>query len=268
MHDLIQFLIRHGYAVLFVAVFAEQTGFPLPAAAALLAAGALAGEGRFSLPLALLVAVLASLLADSIWYDLGRRRGFGVLRVICRISLNADTCVGHAKDFFIRYGPRVLLFAKFVPGLSAVATPMAGLLRMNPRRFLLLDGAGAALWAGTYCVLGFVFHRQIEEIAALAARTGASLLAALVVLFAVYLAWKWIQRRSYVRQLRSQRVSPEDLHSRLLAGEVLTVIDLRHAVEFLSEGAKVPGALHIPPEDLDNRHQEIPRDRDIILYCT
>ncbi|MEO7652387.1 MAG: VTT domain-containing protein [Bryobacteraceae bacterium] len=268
MSEILEFLIRHGYVVLFAAVWLEQTGFPVPAVPVLLGIGALAGEGRFSIPLALLLATAASLLADAVWYELGRRRGFGVLRVICRISLNTDSCVNRTQDIFMRYGPRALLVAKFLPGLSTVAPPMAGLLRMSPARFALLDGAGALLWAGAYCLLGYAFRHQIEGVALFVSHMGVWFLIAAGAAATLYLVWKSYQRQVYLRDLRMNRVFPEDLQKRLLNGEQIAVVDLRHSAEFLREGAKIPGAIHIPPEDLDNRHMEIPRDRDVVAYCT
>ena len=268
MNDVIQFLIRHGYIVLYVAVWLEQTGFPVPAVPVLLGIGALAGEGRFSIPLALLIAVVASLMADAVWYELGRRRGFGVLRVICRISLNTDTCVNRTQDIFIRYGPRALVIAKFLPGLSTVAPPMAGLLRMRPSRFILLDGAGALLWSGVYVLLGYAFRLQLEGVAKFVSHMGASFLLAAGLATGLYLGWKSYQRHLVLRDLRMNRIYPEELQQRLASGEPIAIVDLRHSSQFTIDGAKIPGALHIPPEDLENRQMEIPRDRDVVVYCT
>src|SRR5205807_7970046 len=137
-----EFLIRHGYALLFFVVFLEQAGLPVASVPVLLGIGALATEGRFSVIAALLLAMLASMTADLSWYELGRRRGYGVLRVLCRISIEPDTCVKRTTGAFHRHGPGTVVVAKFIPGLGAIATPMAGLLRMSRTRFLLLDGAG------------------------------------------------------------------------------------------------------------------------------
>jgi membrane protein DedA with SNARE-associated domain len=249
-------------------VFLEQIGFPVPAVPVLLGIGALAGEGRFSLPGILLIAVTASLFADAVWYEAGRRRGYGVLRVICRISLNAETCVDRTKDIFVRYGQGALVLAKFIPGLSTLAPPMAGMLRMKPLRFVLLDGAGALSWAAAYCLLGFVFGEELERIAALTSNLGSSFL--VVVAFAVflYLLWRWLQRQGIVGRLGMERISPVELAQRMQDGEKFSIVDLRHFSDLAVQGVKLPGALHIPPEDLDNRYREIPSDRDIVLYCT
>src|SRR6202795_1674680 len=147
MHQTIEFVLRHGYAILFAWVFAEQIGLPVPAMPMLLAMGALAGSGDFSFPAAMLLAVSACLTGDTIWFWLGRRRGYSILSLLCRISLEPDSCVRRTNDVFARYGSGAVVFAKFIPGLSTVAPPLAGLTHMPIWRFLLADGAGAILWA-------------------------------------------------------------------------------------------------------------------------
>src|SRR5438034_876675 len=167
MNEVLQFLIQHGYAILFGVVFLEQAGLPVASVPVLLGIGALSAEGRFSIAVALLLALLASLMADLFWYELGRRRGYGVLRVLCRISIEPESCVKGATTAFHRHGPRTLVVAKFVPGLGALATPMAGLMGMSPTRFVLLDSVGVALWASLYLALGVVFRSQLEAVAAI-----------------------------------------------------------------------------------------------------
>ena len=268
MTEIIQFLIRHGYLLLFGVVFVEQAGLPVASVPLLLGIGALSADGRFSFTVALLVALAASLPADVVWYEMGRRKGYRVLRLLCRISLEPDTCVQSATGVFSRYGMGTLVLAKFIPGMGVVTTPMAGMLGMRPARFLLLDGAGATLWASLYLALGVVFRRELEDVARVVARTGVSLAVVLICAVGGYLGWKWLGRRRYVRKLAMARITPEALWRRIEAGEEVTILDLRHASEIDSSGAKVPGALLFPPEQLETRHHEVPRDRDIVLYCT
>jgi len=268
MDDALQYLIRHGYAILFVGVFLEQAGLPVPAVPLLLGVGALSADGLFTIATALLVALSASLPADAVWFELGRRRGYGVLRVLCRISLEAETCVTRTTGVFHRYGPKTLLVSKFVPGLNTVAPPLAGMMNMTAPRFLLLDGLGAMVWAGAYLGLGFVFRNELERIAAIIANTGASLAAVIVCGFCCYLAWKWFDRRRYLRRLNMARILPEELWRRIQAGEDIAILDLRHRPEIEEQGAVLPGAIHFPPAELEERHHEIPRDRDIALYCS
>src|SRR5437763_1372366 len=205
MNEVLQFLIRHGYAILFGVVFLEQAGLPIAAVPVLLGVGALSAEGRFSLAAALPLALLASLTADFAWYELGRRRGYGVLRVLCRISIEAESCVNRATRAFRSRGQSTLVVAKFIPGLGAIATPMAGLMGMSRRRFLLLDGAGVTLWASLYLVLGVVFRTELERIAAIVARAGTSMVAVLISVMVGYFAWKWLDRRHYIRRLAMAR---------------------------------------------------------------
>lgn len=263
-----QFLLRHGYSVLFVFVFVEQLGVPVPALPILLAIGALVGRGEFSLAVALVVAVLAALLSDLIWYELGRRRGLAILNLICRISLEPDSCVRRTEGIFARLGARALLFSKFVPGLSTAAPPLAGVFHMRLSRFLIWDSAGALLWAGAGIAAGYLFRAQLEQIATLALRLGSWLVLLMGGALGAYIAWKYAHRRRFLRQLRIARIAPQELMQKLQAGENVVVVDLRHLIDIEADNLKVPGALHLLPEELELRHQEIPRDRDIVLYCT
>jgi len=234
----------------------------------LLGVGALSADGRFSFSAALLVTLAACLPADAIWYQLGRRKGYKVLRVLCFISLEPESCVERTTGSFTRYGMGTLVVSKFVPGLSAVATPMAGLMKMRPSQFLLLDALGAALWGGFYLTLGVIFRSELERIVFIVARTGASLAAVLISTIGGYFAWKWIGRRRYLRRLDMARITPEQLRLRMESGEAFAILDLRHPSEVDADGGALPGALRFPPEELESRHHEVPRDRDIVLYCT
>ena len=160
------------------------------------------------------------------------------------------------------------LLAKFIPGLNTAAPPLAGMFRMRLSRFLLFDSAGALLWAGTFCGTGYLFSAQLERIARSASRLGAWLAVLLAGALAAYIAWKYLQRHRFIRQLRTARVTPEELMRKLEAGEEIVVVDLRHSFEFEADNVKIPGSLHMLPEELNHRHTEIPRDREVVLYCT
>lgn len=265
MHQSMEFLLRHGYPLLFAMVLAEQLGAPIPAMPVLLAMGALIGTGKYSWAGALSLSVAAALAADGAWYLLGRRKGSPVLKWLCRISLEPDSCVSSTRYWFKRLGGWALVIAKFVPGLSTVAPPMAGLSRMPWWKFLGADGLGGFLWAAVFLGLGHVFRAQLEDVAAYAARLGGWLIVVLGAALAGWIGWKYFQRRKFIRSLRVARIQPEDLKQRL--NEVV-ILDLRTAEEFASEGAKIPGALWFDRKELETRHVEIPRDRDVILYCT
>jgi membrane protein DedA with SNARE-associated domain len=258
MNEVIQFLILHGYTVLFIWVLTEQIGLPVPAAPLLLAAGVLAGGGLLNFTLVCILAVLASLISDFFWYQIGRYKGEAVLSLLCRISLN--------PDLFYHYGARSLLLAKFVPGLSTVAPPLAGAFRMNWIRFLFYDGLGAFFWAGSFLGLGYLFSNQIEEVAGYAARLGTSLAGLVSGSLAAYILWKYEQRQRFLRRLRIARVTPEELKQKLDAGEEVMVLDVRHPFEFAADPRTIPGAFYLPLEDLDKEHSRIPRDRDVFIY--
>jgi len=262
------FLMRNGYAVLFGIVLLEQAGLPLPALPILLAMGALVAAGHFNAAAVLLVVVAASLVADLVWFVLGRRHGARMLALLCRISLEPDSCVRRTENGLAAGGARTLLFAKFLPGLSTVAPPVAGMLRMRLGHFLLWDVAGVLIWAGSYLALGYAFSSQLERVAELAMGLGSRLVALVVAGLAAYVSWKYAQRRRFIRQLAIARITPEELQRRLDAGEDIVVVDLRHSLEFEADPATVPGAIHVLPDELDARHAEIPRDREVVLYCT
>jgi len=265
---MIQFLVRHGYVLLFVWVLAEQIGLPLPAEPLLLAAGALANSTRLNIVTLTGLAVLAAVIADFVWFEIGRRRGSKVLRLICRISLEPDSCVRRTETIFARYGARSLLVAKFIPGLASVAPPLAGIFRMSSFRFLLFDSLGALIWVATFVGLGYLFSNQLERVAFFALRLGTSLTVILAGGLAAFIGWKYLRRRRFMRQLRIARITPEELKKKLDSREDVVIVDLRHSIDFEAEPFTIPGAVHLTAEEFEQHHQKIPRDRDVILYCT
>jgi membrane protein DedA with SNARE-associated domain/rhodanese-related sulfurtransferase len=267
MDDVTQFLVRHGGLVLFVTVFAEQVGLPIPAVPVLLAAGALAGAGKMNLAFAVVLGVTACLLGDLLWYYLGRHRGAQVLTVLCRISLEPDSCVRRTENFFVRHGTRSLVLAKFIPGLSTVTPALAGLFKVSVGRFLLYNGLGALLWTAAFIAPGYLFSNQLEWVAAQAAGLGSSLVVLIVGVLALYIAYKYIHRQLLLRELRIARITPDELKHLLDAGHEPVIVDLRQPLDRQANPYSVPGALWMAVEDLERRHHEIPRDRDVILYC-
>lgn len=272
MDQLVQHAVEaaqtHGYLLLFAFVFAEQIGLPLPALPVLLAVGAFAGQGELSFTGALGAAVAASVLSDLCWYELGRHRGRSILNLLCRISLEPDSCVRNTEETFARRGASTLLYAKFVPGLNTAAPPLAGLFRLPLPRFLAWTTAGAAAWAGLLLGVGWVFSDQLEEVIEWAQRAGGAAVGLALGLLALYLLVKYLQRRRFLAELRIARITPEELQRRIAGGEEVVVVDLRHALETEVDPATLPGALRLTPEEIEARHGEIPRDREIVLYCT
>ena len=260
------FIERHGYAFLFFWVLAEQGAIPLPSIPLLVAAGALVRLGRLQMLVAIACCVGAALIADTFWFQLGRRRGRGVLRFLCRVALEPDSCVRWTENAFLKYGLNSLLVSKFVPGLNTVSSPLAGSSGAPYWRFLVYDSAGAVIWSAAYLTLGFIFSEQLESVVGYASRMGSSLLGLIVGLSALWICWKFTQRRRFLNRVNVARITPEELRDRLEAGEDLLIVDLRTQLDGTS-GA-IPGAVRISAEDLKSGAQAIPRDRDVILFCS
>lgn len=269
MEDMVQFLAHHGYVVLFAWVLAEQIGLPLPAAPVLLAAGALAGRGFFHLSATLTVAVCACLLSDLFWFRVGQRGGSKVLSFVCRISLEPDSCVRRTNNLIGKYGPKGLLVTKFIPGMTALAAPLAGSGGISLPRFVVFDLLGSFLWSGSFLGMGYLFRGQLEGLASLLGHFKWVLgLVLLLVIPVGYLVFKYRERQKFIREVWTERITPEEVLKRIDAGEAVTVVDLRHRLDFLPDPRVLPNAIRILPEELDQRYQEIPREHEVVLYCT
>ncbi|MBV6431996.1 MAG: hypothetical protein IANPNBLG_02130 [Bryobacteraceae bacterium] len=266
MREILGFVANHGYLVLFLWVLAEQGAFPIPSAPLLLAAGALIRSELLHPVAAVASCVAAALLVDSAWFYIGRLRGRRVLRLLCRLSIEPDSCVRQTENAFLRHGLKSLLISKFVPGLNAVAAPMAGNSGVGIWRFLAYDSLGTAIWSASYMSAGYLLSSQLDEAAEYASRTGSGLLLLVLGFFGAWIGWKILRRRAFLRKIEVARISPEELRRRLEAGEDLFIVDLRgESAEGISG---IPGALRLPPAELLSRRREIPEDREIILFCS
>jgi len=268
MQEFLQGLSQYGYGLLFLFVLAEQVGLPLPAIPVLLGVGALAGEGRLSLGWAVVVAVVGAAASDLLWYGLGRYRGRPALHLVCRVTLEPDFCVRRAQDVFLRHGLRALLLAKFVPGLSTVAPPLAGLLRVPLFVFLRWDAAGAVLWAGVWMGAGYLLREQLGLLAVFAARFAVASAIVLAAGLAAYVVGAWARRRRFLRQHRMNRISTSELSQMIASGKKVLIADLRHSLDLGIEPVKIPGAVQMLPEELMRRHGEITTAGDVVLYCS
>jgi len=266
--EITQFLIRHGYSVIFFWVLAEQAGIPVPSLPLLLSAGALSAEGKVSFHVLLLLTFCGAFLSDLTWYQLGRTRGGKILSLLCRISLEPDSCVKNTENLFIKRGANSLLVSKFLPGLNTVAQPMAGIVRLSWLKFLCYDVVGTMFWAGSILLTGRIFHHQVEDVLALLRRSGASMLAVVFLAAIGWISFKYIQRRRFIRKLRVSRIPPEKLKEEIDKGQPVVIVDLRNEFALDDDAVQIPGALRFTPEELELRHDEIPRDREIIVYCT
>ena len=261
-------LLTYGYLLLYSWVLVEQLGIPLPATPILLAAGALSAEGQISFSLALSSGVFAALSADISWFLIGRRYGHHVLRVLCKLSMEPTICVRRTQDSFGRRREVTLMIAKFVPGLATLAPPVAGQNGMSIGRFLLFDGIGATAWVAALLTIGRLFGDALKRDPSLLNWAGRFSGALVLLAVLIFFAGRVIRRRMVLKGLVAARLEPQELKKQLDAGEPVYIVDLRHPLELLPDPFTLPGALHISPEALAQRHGEIPRDRDIVLFCT
>jgi len=267
MDDVFALLARWGYVILAVFVVAEQVPLPVPAVPVLLGIGVLSADGRMSIVTAVAIACAAAVPIDLLWRRLGAVRGIRALRFMCRLSLEPASCLRRTETLFEQYGSRVLLIAKFVPGLTALAPALAGLVKVPLARFLAFDIAGVVLWAGTWMSLGYLFSRTLEFVLAQVSRAG-SLLEALAAGFMIYVLLKVILRQRFRRQLQTARITASDLKSMLDRGEDVWIADLRSALAVKASPYTIPGARWIAAETIARALAEIPRDREIVLVCT
>jgi membrane protein DedA with SNARE-associated domain/rhodanese-related sulfurtransferase len=268
MNKTIELLIHHGATVVFVAVFIDQMGIPLPAVPWLVAAGALAAEGKINWAVALIAAIFGSLLADLIWFYLGRHRGQRVLNLLCRISLEPDSCVRRTENFYSRYGMAGVVVAKFIPGLSTIAPPLAGNSGVSTSRFIMFDGLSSLLYGGSFILLGVLFSHQLEQIIDALAGLGRDAFGVVAGFALLYISYKYFRRRRLLNDLRMARITVDELHQKQKSGEKPVILDLRSPIELEQNPSLIYGAVHMTMEEIQLRQQEIPRDREIILYCS
>jgi membrane protein DedA with SNARE-associated domain/rhodanese-related sulfurtransferase len=272
MREMAEFLAKHGYWLLFAAVLGRQACLPVPANLLLLAAGALAGLGRLSLPGILAFSVIAFLLTDLTWYGAGRRWGSRTSHFFCGAAQDPRSCVDKIGRAFSRYGVKLLLVSKFIIGLDAVAAPMSGISRISLPRFLVFDAIGAILWSSTYTALGYFFSDQLDRVAAYTAQTGKLVVLVGVVGLGVLIVFKLVQRYRFLGEFRLARITPENLRDKLPTAEKLLILDLQGGAKHTQGLKAIPGAVRIDPEELcryirQYRGADRRTDREVILYC-
>jgi membrane protein DedA with SNARE-associated domain/rhodanese-related sulfurtransferase len=260
-------LREYGVLLVFANVLLQQLGAPVPAFPTMVLAGALSVTGVLSAPAALAAAILASLVADTAWYAAGIRYGRSVLSTLCRISLSPDSCVRQSEDRLARWGPWGLVIGKFVPGLSTMAPPVAGLVGLSLRTFAVASTAAAALYFGLGLALGMVFHNQVNEILAAAARHAPLAGLVLAVLLAAYVGYRWLRRVQFRRRLHIARVSVEDVRQRIEAGAAPVILDVRSAVARAREPG-IDDAIAVDAGQLAATRLPFPPDREIVVYCS
>jgi membrane protein DedA with SNARE-associated domain/rhodanese-related sulfurtransferase len=243
-------------------------GLPLPAVPTLVIAGALAADGTLSLPAILGAAFVASMLGDGLWYAGGRIYGKRIMKFLCRISISPDSCVSQTEAHFERWGVGLLVFSKFIPGLSTITPPLAGAARMGWVRFGIFNGIGVVLWAGAGIGAGVALHSQVDWLLARLQDMGTLALALTAGLLAAYIGFKWWERRRFFRMLRMARISVDELYALMDKGANPVVVDVRSPVARSLDPRGIPGSLAADAREIGRLLGELPADRDIILYCT
>ena len=268
MQHLIDLVTHYGLALVFLNVLAEQVGLPIPAVPTLIVAGAAAATGQISAVGVFAAAVVACYIGDGLWFAGGRIYGRRILSLLCRVSLSPDSCVRQSEHQFERWGKAVLIVSKFIPGLSTVTPPLAGAMRMGWPSFLALNGIGIAAWAIVPIGAGMLFYRQVDRAVDLLESYGAIAVALIVALFAAYVALKWWERQRFYRALRVARITVDELRKLIDSGKKPVVVDVRSDVSRKADGRFIPGALLIAPNAADARLRELPKDRELVFYCT
>ena len=268
MQHIILSIGHYGLLIVTVNVLLDQLGLPVPAVPTLVIAGAVAAAGQISLLALFVCSAIACLAADCVWYVVGERYGIRVLKMLCKISLEPDSCVSQTQTRFERWGINSLVIAKFVPGLAIIAPPMAGALRIGWPRFILLSTCAAFLWVGSGLTLGVLFRTQIGRLLEHLSEFGSLTAAGILILLAAYIAYKWWERRRFYKMLRMARINVADLYELIQSGATPLIIDVRSVTARELEPRWIPGALHVPLQDVAHHLKELPRDRDTILYCS
>ena len=266
MNYLIMMIQQYGLGFVFLNVLALQAGLPVPAYPALIVAGAYAAMGGRPLWQLVAVGIAAAMVADTGWYLAGRKFGIRILGILCRVSLSPDSCVRQTESIFQRFGVTSMVFAKFVPGFASVATALAGAMRLRYPIFVLFDAIGAGLWVGVGVSLGYIFRDAINDVMATLSSLGQYGLMLVIAGFAVWIAVKWWRRRMFVKQLRMDRVSVDELRTLMDESKVKAIVDVRSPLMQASTG-RIPGARTIDMKKIAESFKGVPVDGEVIVYC-
>lgn len=264
----LDFFVKYGYWVVFLWILTEQLGIPIPSTPLLLTAGTLTATHQLRLPYVLVSALLASLIADSTWYVFGKRYGSAVVRLMCRLSFESTACVRKTEGYFTKSGATALLVAKFVPGLGSVAAPIAGQIGMGYGKFALCDAGGITLWVLTVTLGGRFFGDVLKRNPGALSWAAHFFAAIFALLFIGFLVWRMLRRRAFLRSVRMARLDPTDLKSMIDSGQKVFIVDLRHPLDYLPDPRTIPGALSLTPDKLVEESSRIPRDQEVVLFCT
>jgi membrane protein DedA with SNARE-associated domain len=268
MEEMSGLLAQHGLLLVFANVLLTQMGVPLPAVPILAVAGAFVAEGRIALAPLILATVVASLIGDTLWYFAGRRYGYRVLRTLCRVAIEPDSCVKQTETIFERWGAPSLMLAKYIPGFSTVAPPLSGAMRVGLPAFLAYSVVAAVLWAGLPIALGAVFHTEVERALEWISSMGTGALAVVAAVVVFYIGVKTIERTMLIRFLRMVRVSVDELRDLMQQDTKPVVLDVRSAMARKLDPRRIPGAIWVDIAAPQAVLAGMPPDRDVVVYCS
>jgi membrane protein DedA with SNARE-associated domain len=264
MKPFLQTLTSHPYVVLLLSGVLERVGFPLLMSPLLVGAGALAAGGQMRFDVALWISVIACVAGDTLWYELGRSKGGSVLSTLCRISFEPETCVRRSKNLFEKGTNRTLLISKWLPGLSHVIPAVAGLTAIRRGKFFAFNVAGSVLWALALMLAGYLSVERVH----VASAVGPIVFEAGLFLVIANVGVKYVQKRKFVRELYKARITPKELLDLLESKQEMVILDLRHPLDSVTDPRTLPGAIRVLPDDVTSRASTLPRNQQIILYCT
>src|SRR6478672_5517628 len=259
-----QLVVGHPYLVLLTSGLLERIGAPLLFSPVLVAAGALAAGGHLRFDVAVWIALATCVLGDTLWYEIGRKKGDRVLSMLCRISLEPDSCVRRSKVFFEKGANRNLIFSTWLPGVSFVVPAVAGRSAIERQHFFVMNSTGSALW---FVVLMLAGYLPVERLH-VASAVGPMLFEASLVVLAANVGIKYMQRRQFLKELYKSRITPQDVLQLIDTGTKIVILDLRHPLDSLADPRTLPGAVRVLPNEVTSRADVLPKDQEIILYCT
>jgi len=261
-------LAQHGLTLVFANVLVAQLGLPLPALPMLVVAGTLVSDGTLRIESLALVVMVASLLGDTPWYYAGRRYGYRVLRTLCRISMEPDSCVKQTENIFARWGPPSLLLAKHIPGFSTVAPPLAGTMGVAYPRFLLYSAAAALLLAAAPVAAGYFFRNEVQSVLDWLESMGTGALAIIAAIVLGYALTKAIQRYLLIRFLHMVRISDTELRALIDSGRTPIILDVRSSLAREAEPRTIPGALPVDLDSVESMLERVLPDAEVVVYCS
>lgn len=267
MDELLALIAGHGATVVFLATLAARLGAPVPAVPFLIVAGGLSVGGQVSFAAVVLAAVIGNILGDGAWFLAGRRWGYRVMRLLCRISLSADSCVQRSESILGRWGGLSLVLAKFVPGVSVVAPPMAGALGMSNLRFLSYETAAALIWTLGFMLLGRVFHAAIQDVLAVLSNIGLTAAVFCAAMLLLFLAWRYYMRSAALNADDIAHIDVATLRAAMGGGDGPTVIDVRATASRAIDDRVIPGAVGIELRRLPKDLGALADGRELVVFC-